>query len=173
MRRRNTKRVNNLNRYNRVKFKLDSDCLLKFRSLEGSCTVPSPIVAEMIVALFNRNFNMDTDEALVRKFTIQLLSILGIVSLFNSDRRVCIDRVFELHSYPHKVKEDDEFSRYVFSLRTAVKPEHLVSYLYELLFDGEDIDLKDINKTDGYISSLFINFLEGLIDDSSKRLDEL
>jgi hypothetical protein len=167
------KRGSSLNRYNRVKFKLDSDCLLKFRSLEGSCTVPSPVVSEMLTALFNRNFSMNMDEKSVKNYTVQLLSMLGIISLFNNDRRVCIDRVFELHSYPHKIKEDDEFSRYVFSLRTSLKPEHLVSYLYQLLFDNEDINLEEINKTDDYINNVFILYLENLIKNSDQRLNEL
>jgi hypothetical protein len=165
----NCNRLKNLNRYNRLKFKLDSDCLIKFRSLEGTRTVPSPIVTEMITALFNRNFEMDVDEVLVRKFAVQLLSMLGLIAIYNSDRKVNIDKVFQLHCYPHKMEDTEGGSKYVFSLRTAMKPKYLSSYLHQILFESENTE--EIEESTVLIDELYLSYLNGLLNDGRSNTE--
>ena len=165
-------RLKHVNRYGRLRWKLDSDSLLKFKSYEGTGTVPSPLVTEMITALFNRNFNMDMDEVLVRKFTVQLLSMLGILSIYNSDRRVCLDRTFQMHCYPEKMINDGNKGKYVFSIRTVVNPNHLSSYLHDILFKGEVTDStpEEEVSTTTLIEELFAKYYENLLTDSEDKL---
>lgn len=166
-------RLKHVNRYGRLRWKLDSDSLLKFKSYEGTGTVPSPLVTEMITALFNRNFKMDMDEVLVRKFAVQLLSMLGILSIYNSDRRVCLDRTFQMFCYPERMINDGDRGRYVFSLRTVVNPKHLSSYLHDILFKGEvtDTTLEEEVNTTTFIEELFTKYYENLLTDSEEKLN--
>lgn len=168
----------NLGNYNRLKFKLDSDCLLRFRSLEGTRTVPSPVVSEMITALFNRNFDTEMDESLVRKFAVQLLSMLSLVAIYNNDRKICIDKVFQLRAYPNAIEENEneDGGRYVFSIRTTMKPKYLTSYLYNILFEGflpKEVESNEIEDTTAYINDLFLEYFKNLQKSSSKRENEL
>ena len=160
-------RLKNVNRYNRLKFKLHADCLLDFRSLEGTRTVPSPVVTEMITALYNRNFETEMEEYKVRKFATQLLSMLGLIAIFNNDRRVCIDKVFQLHCYPEKMQSLGGGSRYVFSMRTTMKPEYLTSYLHQLLFESETIEEIGYESTE--LEELFSGYLKGLLGQSEEE----
>jgi len=172
------KKKQNLGNYNRLKFKLDPDCLLRFRSLEGTRTVPSTVVAEMMTALFNRNFDTDMDESSVRKFAVQLLSMLSLISIYNNDRKVCIDKVFQLRAYPDTIEENENKGggRYVFSIRTTMKPKYLTSYLYNILFEGllpKEIESNEVEDTTAYINDLFLEYFKNLQKNSSKRGNEL
>ena len=168
-RRKRPYRHKNIDLYDKRKFNLDADCLLRFRCVEGTGIVPHSTVSHMISTLFNKNFNLQVEEYDIKKFTVQLLALLGILSIFNNDKHVEIGHVFRLHSYAEKIKKNTGENKYVFNLRTVACPKYLTSYLYQLLLDC--VDEEELARDN--LENILYSYLEEIYEQSGKRLEEI
>lgn len=170
---RGSEKYKSINNFLRGKFRLDPNNMLKFRSMEGNTIVPPHIVSGFIASLFRRNLKMEIDEEVATKITVQLFALLGIMSIYNSDRKVCIHNLFQLHTFPDLIDENkkDE-NRYVFSVKINDRPTHLSSYLHRILF--EKIIEKEVEEDKEVgIEDLFLSYFDGLISNSKEALEEI